>query len=655
MVVAAHARPRPLEGQHLKLKDAAPCVRLLNSTGTIGCATPSRGVLAPLHVLKSEVDLHSFVTSQPKDDARVAVALTAHLFSAQTIAVLRRALGAGLAGVLVLHSESMPHDLESPVPPSGEMGQATAGHQWNAGASGLSLEAFPFAIVHLTANESLKLLETVAIDVASDAKQHPPSLVDFRYPMNARGNSASCLSEGNCLLLGGQSVWGRLRPRTSESEDMRPAVSLAVGLDAASFFHDVAPGAYMTISSLVALLASVDAVASAPELAAQVGALPADLLFFAFSAEAWDETGSRRFLHDVRNFTCTQYGAESIKSQDKLQAPRECKSPFKADLRFERLRSVQTHHAIQIGPVGSKVINGPRTQLYAHAPQSAQGMALVALKEAASSCFNASARVNVASAGMGLPPGTARSFAKHIELSGATGDVAVLTDFDTSYNNGGSLGTAFDGVQNLDTERLCDAAQIASSAWWSLAGGRGHPEINCSLVKHLLGCLLPNANSPSDVADRCTLAAEFGIAAEDLTSHYTGVFISTPTESLISPTVSFVQSFVKRALSGMCSARKSGESSQTATCEPYVALHDAYSSGVEPDDETGGWRVTDLSEPIWTESNWPDEMHTSLFPHGAPRPEESTALFFFGLLMAALTYGSVSFTQRVMKLSYKRV
>ena len=203
-------------------------------------------------------------------------------------------------------------------------------------------------------------------------------------------------------------------------------------------------------------------------------------------------------------------------------------------------------------------------------------MALVALKEAASSCFNASARVNVASAGMGLPPGTARSFAKHIELSGATGDVAVLTDFDTSYNNGGSLGTAFDGVQNLDTERLCDAAQIASSAWWSLAGGRGHPEINCSLVKHLLGCLLPNANSPSDVADRCTLAAEFGIAAEDLTSHYTGVFISTPTESLISPTVSFVQSFVKRALAGMCSARKSGESSQTATCEPYVALHDAY-------------------------------------------------------------------------------
>ena len=205
MVVAAHARPRPLEGQHLKLKDAAPCVRLLNSTGTIGCATPSRGVLAPLHVLKSEVDLHSFVTSQTKDDARVAVALTAHLFSAQTIAVLRRALGAGLAGVLVLHSKSVPHDSESPTPPSGEMGQTSARHQWNAGGSGLSLEAFPFAIVHLAANDSLKLLETVAIDdVVSDAKQHHPSLVDFRYPMNARGNSVQCLSDGNCLLLGGQ-------------------------------------------------------------------------------------------------------------------------------------------------------------------------------------------------------------------------------------------------------------------------------------------------------------------------------------------------------------------------------------------------------------------------------------------------------------------
>ena len=48
----------------------------------------------------------------------------------------------------------------------------------------------------------------------------------------------------------------------------------------------------MTISSLVALLASVDAVA-APKFAAQVRCL--QTLVFAFSAEAWDEIGHGGF------------------------------------------------------------------------------------------------------------------------------------------------------------------------------------------------------------------------------------------------------------------------------------------------------------------------------------------------------------------------
>ena len=56
------ARANPLDRQTIDLARADPCVRLLNATASIGCATPRDGVTVPLHTLLVAEDLEAAAT-----------------------------------------------------------------------------------------------------------------------------------------------------------------------------------------------------------------------------------------------------------------------------------------------------------------------------------------------------------------------------------------------------------------------------------------------------------------------------------------------------------------------------------------------------------------------------------------------------------------
>ena len=295
----------PLDGQKIVFSNAYPCVRLLNHSGTIGCATRSSGMLAPLFVLHVDSELRTLLGSPPS--GVLSVALAAPLFSPATMAALMSTFGSMLSGVLVLETTSVPKDVPSPsaaVPFGGD-----GSHAWNVDGSGMALERFPFAIVLLGKEESADVL--ACHGSTGDSRAAKP-LLEVRYPMSARGDARSCLAADECLPLGGQSVWGSLQPRmavpssptaaasaTSLLPPNKPAAVLSASLDATSFFHDVAPGANAAVSSLVALLAAVDAIASTPSLASQVARLPSSPLFFLFTGEVRRRPGSLR-LHFLR-------------------------------------------------------------------------------------------------------------------------------------------------------------------------------------------------------------------------------------------------------------------------------------------------------------------------------------------------------------------
>ena len=262
-LAAALLATNPLDGQRVLLFGAFPCVRLLNATGIIGCATPSRAAIAPLAVATDAPALARLLDDPP--DGELAVALSASLFGRTSLNALQRGFGAALRGVVVLHAAALPPGASSPEPAT----------PWLPGGSGLALERFPFGIVLLTKSESEAVLEHAAPPGTSSS----PPLLEIRYPMNARGDAPSCLAVDECLPVGGQSVWGSVAPRVATDASSPPspllppsrrAVGLAAALDARSFFHDAAPGAYAAVAPLAALLAAVGSIASNGALAAQL-------------------------------------------------------------------------------------------------------------------------------------------------------------------------------------------------------------------------------------------------------------------------------------------------------------------------------------------------------------------------------------------------
>ena len=683
----------PLAGQTVVLSRASdPCVRLLNATGTVGCATRSSGSLAQLSVLHSADDLSALLASPP--DGSVAVALPATLFERQPLAALQSALGANLEGILVLHAAALPAGATSPAPSRSLDGSDS--HAWNALGNGLSMERFPFGIVLLSADESATLLRHAGTSTASSGRE--PPLLELRYPMSARDDAPSCLAAYTCLPLGGQSVWGALRPQTTAPPPPPqqwqlppeahasallpggvPAVALVAQMDATAFFHENAPGAHAAVSSLVALLAAVDAVASSPALTAQLPSLPSAPLFFLFTGEAWGGLGSRRFLTDVANFSCTTPPADAAASsppppasagqREPLPPPRYCAWPPKRDLRFLELRDATLAAVLQVGPVGAV---GASDALYVHTP-SAHGANTVGAALHAAAAAPGAPAVLEASGGDGLPPGPARAFVDRRLGLGDPAHVATVADVDVTYASGARFGSRFDTIEGLNASRVCAASGVAARAWWALSGGHGEPIVNCTLVSELLRCLLPpaaghgegNGNGGAGGGPRdgdggtteaiggaaCPLAAELGLAAEGLTSHYSGVFISSASLAEISPTAQLAHALLTRSLMGTCEA---STASATAPCEPVVLTHDAFPAGIERE-PTGQWVVTDASEPLWAESNWPGEMYTILYPHGAPRTAESVGLLVGGLVGAALTYAAVIGSRLRYKRAYKRL
>ena len=120
-----------------------------------------------------------------------------------------------------------------------------------------------------------------------------------------------------------------------------------------------------------------------------------------------------------------------------------------------------------------------------------------------------------------------------------------------------------------DVPALLFEYQILARAWWQLAGGSGAPSANCSLVQELLRCLL--------LPEPCDLARDLGVISP-LDSHYTGVFVAGPDHTIVSPTAEFTRRLLRRRI---LAAGAAGTGRAAGAWSPIVALHDAYSTGIE--------------------------------------------------------------------------
>ena len=589
----------PFDEQQIVLDRADPCVRLLHRDGEVGCATSFSGAVAPLHPLlrRDELGLGTLPSEGP-----VALAFASTLFDYGTLRAVHSALGNRLLAVLVLEGDA---PSTSPAPAltelrRSEQAYSLAPHAWNGRGGNLSRAHFPFGVALLDANESSSVLKALGVEPGRrEATVRPGTgpVLQMHYPMFAHHDSPTCLAAGSCLPLGGQSVWGALQPRTlTQTPPLpgRPAALLTAALDGVAFFHEHAPAADAAVSGTVALLAAVDAIVGAPRLRSQLPTLPTQLLFGLFTGEAWGGIGSRRFFRDVHAFNCTEWveapppeAAASIPTasgQPEGDRPEEdpkplpalpsCSWPFKRDVRFLALRDARVDAVLELGAVGAVAAAG---QLYVHTPTAAPTSAVSTALHGATGGL-AMLPLLAADSGLGLPPGPALSLLGEAAERGGPppANVATLSDYNEQFAGGARVASRFDTADGLNSSLVCQAATVAARAWWRLGGGTGTPEANCSLVRELLDCML--------APDGCPLASSLGIEG-GLGSHYSGVFMSAPGQTLISPTARFATKLLRRRLlSPAC------DDAPHAPCDPTVLPHDAYSTGIEVDPETALWR-----------------------------------------------------------------
>eukprot|EP00286_Rhodomonas_abbreviata_P022134 CAMPEP_0181317334 /NCGR_PEP_ID=MMETSP1101-20121128/16413_1 /TAXON_ID=46948 /ORGANISM="Rhodomonas abbreviata, Strain Caron Lab Isolate" /LENGTH=354 /DNA_ID=CAMNT_0023424721 /DNA_START=228 /DNA_END=1289 /DNA_ORIENTATION=- len=327
--------------QHtLDLDDVPSCYTLLHNTGSVGCrSVKQEGSTAPLIAINSRAELNQF-TASPGE--RRSILLNASLFDTDALSKLQDS--GRCDGVLLADSPTPPPHF-SPAPKFAycECGQKTGCSAWNPFGNDLANHGFNFPIVLL--NESTTELLQKQAKGSMDILSFPHHVVEMRYHMDvfngyeqdgngwwevqaharccpkctpdcgssccdkARGfrcmsgaekgngswtkptcvkeggpNSLSCIDYGTCLPLGGYSVWG-LGVDSFPPKEGQKIIVAAAAMDATSIFHDIAQGAAADGSSVVALIAAMDALRGVRTAMQALGAaivMPAIL-----QAEAW--------------------------------------------------------------------------------------------------------------------------------------------------------------------------------------------------------------------------------------------------------------------------------------------------------------------------------------------------------------------------------
>lgn len=574
-----------------------PCVRLLNLSGEIGCSNPGRvKIVAPLIKLENVED-HLVQVA--------AILISAEKMNSLFLRVLNDPnFAKNVAGVLI---ESWDGDLlnfsGSPTgkfPLSEFAPYKNASYEWNPYGSDIMWNKFEFPVFLLSKN-STSIVQEFAGKKEKAKSSFLDTIAEFNLVMqtttSATRDSNSCLKARTCLPLGGYSVWSSLPPINVTSPDpLKPVILAISSMDSASFFRDRSLGADSPLSGLISLLAAVDALSHV-----NVHELKKQLVFVAFTGEAWGFLGSRRFIAEMDLRTDATKG----------------------------LNSTLIEKILEVGSVG-KGLGAEATTFFAHTEKdSVSSNQIVRAMEHASNSFQTEKIVikKQNSLNPGVPPSSIMAFLG--KNSSTTG--VVLEDFDNEFTNK-FFDSHFDGPENIKSSSVAAAASLIARTLYILAKDDLETDfsvlnsikVNESLVEELIGCLLSCEPGLS-----CELVKKFISPSRTCPSHYAGVLVDSPDSQNpqhVDDTSRFVWNFLAnrtglpgRNVSFGCSGKCDNageicvgfENERKGRCVISTTRYvPAYSTRLRFHE--GIWHVLPANssdplgivDPVWTESFW---------------------------------------------------
>ncbi|KAL1917773.1 uncharacterized protein VTP21DRAFT_3607 [Calcarisporiella thermophila] len=631
-----------------------PCVRLLNSTGVIGCQSrePRIGILYPV---QSEADIQSLIDNPPAgSDLQYAVIMPYGLLTRQNLLNLESA--GRLGGVIAVVNAntsigSGPRPVEySPdsLCPNCEFGlyaNDSNRYNWNPIGSGLIYDSFNFPVyaIRIQDNSTASSYDTIA-QFATDNqskkfKQWPLVAAEFSSFMWAAVDSSTCLRRGWCGPVGGKSVYSTpssdLKP-----EESKPILVLSAVMDSRSLFHELTMGVESSISGVVTLLAVADALSKAPQ---PPQSLSKHILYTVFTGEAWGHSGSQRFVHDI----ATPFECASENSGACPYAKPACMDPCVADRDFKRINFDNIDSVIELGAVA--LTNASDGKYFLHVDDQALpgNQNLVATLLAANSppagspppTQPAIAMDRASSDGVDrkLPPAAAQAFLQRKRSIPAV----VITDYQKALNKfySSELDDYLD--QDKTASAMCSLATTVARGVWTHAQGAqsslAQISANCTLVTELLGCLTTNFS--------CSYFGQFYNRSSDSDpigpiSHYSSVY--DPRQ------ISYISSFVHTVLANLTAlpdpaapaCNRIDECPEGRFCiagrcvASLTRFHDAYGMGLRRKRD-GSYEVVDPSRATWTESVW-DQVTLRLFQYQPPSAQYAELGIGLGILAASV-------------------
>jgi nicastrin len=602
------------------IDDSIPCVRLLNTTSTVGCSTSRSGVLGILRYFDSYDDIKKFKDSSHLPNEDVIAVLNSTIISSEVIEELYATQK--VAGIILLEGPP-PSRAVGFSPDSKFSNQNSRSFVWNPKGNGLLFRNIPLPIFTVNSNKSEEIRQRALYNDA--ANTYPYWAAELTAWMHGNENSDVCLRRGLCLPLAGHSVWTSLWGPLNTSLDFVVAVTT---MDSASLFQQRNIGAESDMSNLIATLAALDALSHF-----DISNITRQIIFMFFDGESWGYLGSSKFIHDILNFSCAQYNENKT----------ACLQPYYPSLEFLKLSLSKIRAIIELKQVGNRQNDG-RKQLYVHQNRHDQSNSVVRTVFAAAATMSGQLSVSMASNQTpGIPPSSLTQFISAQSDFESRG--VVITDHFAEYINP-FYHSHFDTIHNIDSELVCNAAtllarsllQLATTSTFNLSAVTA----NCSLVLSLIDCFTTNVT--------CSLLIQYipelrtAVVRDPTPSHYVGVW------GTLSLTSRFIHDFVFYATHYN---RQPSRCNQTQDCQSNLGevcllgqcvlsatyYHDAISVGLSYDPNASPqWKITDPTLPNWTEPYWgPIGMRLFLYGNFVV----DVIFFFMSLVELAISFGGL--------------
>lgn len=643
------------------------CVRLADQTGVIGCGLPKDGLSGRIRSALDAASLASLVAENPSD--RVSLLLGAGLLTRDTLDAIS---ALDIAGIMLMPTDTS--ETSGPVPPAGGYSPATRSpqllpyippsaaipeaantttlfnnsYEWNPTGEDIMHESFPYAIVTVTDAERAHLLSLAAKNEEDvSAGRFAPYVADFHFHMYASDSTSQCLSDGTCMPVGGYSVWGSLgNLTTNSSSSTRPFLLLTTKMDSTAFFHQMSPGADDSQASLAVLVAAVRVLANTPG----VGHLPTQILYAAFDGESYSHVGSRKFVDDLQNFECSEYGTTP-----------ECVDPYKNTLDFENVKVSQISQIIEVGQIGLN------SSVVLHRQRDGNVVTDQLIETVRAVAANMSSPLTIASAAAdtpGIPPSCAEAFLDARESIGTV----VLADHSGPFANA-YYQSEFDGASNLITDavagsatlqhaNLCSKATLLARTAWVSAGGDvdASRDINadCDFIDQFLTCMLTDVTCDL-VTSLASAAYGSGTPSFPSTPHYTSVYNLLP-ESYIGGTPLFLYAlFESWSLNATDYVPAPAGVTDWPSAPRNVHFHDAVDPNLVFDLAAAAWNIKPNANDrrLYTESNWDNTVRWRTYRREDPHMEVIT--FVSGIAVAVGTIIVVALLQPHCRKRCKRL